>query len=72
MRMVPRAALEALEIDVPDLATQHQILAIDALAEHERSLAIRVAEKRRRLTTVILGNLASDTGSAPRQERKMN
>jgi len=72
MQMVPRSALEQLQIDVPNLATQHQILAIDDLAEQERSLAILASEKRRRLTTVILGNLASHAGSATRRERNTN
>jgi hypothetical protein len=72
MRMVPRAALEQLEINVPELAMQHLILAIDALAERERDLALLLAEKRRRLTTVILGNLASSAVSAPQRERKIN
>ncbi len=72
MRMVPRTALEQLQIDVPDMATQHQILAIDALAERERALAILAAEKRRTLAALILGNLASLAGSGTGLERNTN
>jgi restriction endonuclease S subunit len=72
MRMVSRTALEQLQIDVPDLETQRQILAIDALAQRERTLAILAAEKRRTLASLILGNLASLTGAGAGQERNTN
>ena len=47
MRMVPRSGLEILEISVPSIETQRRIVAIDALAERERTLSILAANKRR-------------------------
>lgn len=56
IRMVPRSSLDELDIDIPDLATQRKIVAIDALAERERELSILAAEGRRRLTAMILAD----------------
>ena len=65
LRMVPRAGLDTLDIDVPDLATQRRIVALDALAERERALAVLAADKRRQLTRLLLGNRAKWTRSDP-------
>jgi hypothetical protein len=54
IRMIPRSGLDDLELDVPDLATQRRILAVDALAERERELSRLAAETRRTLTSRIL------------------
>lgn len=61
MRMVPRAGLEILEISIPSIETQSRIVAIDALAERERSLTILAANKRRIITGKILYDQATGT-----------
>ena len=60
MRMVPRAGLEILEISVPPIDTQRRIVAIDALAEREWSLAILAADKRRALNRLLLKGCIGD------------
>ena len=70
MRMVPRSGLEILEIRVPPIETQRRIVAIDALAERERTLAILAANKRRALTGKILYDQATGTASDALRERK--
>ena len=70
LRMVPRSSLDALDIDVPDLETQRRIVAIDTLAERERTLSVLAADKRRQLTSLLLGNHAKYTRSGTEQERK--
>lgn len=70
MRMVPRSGLEILEISVPPIETQRWIVAIDALAERERTLAILAANKRRALTGKILYDHAEGTDSDALRERK--
>jgi restriction endonuclease S subunit len=69
MRMVPKSSLDELHIDIPNIATQRQIVEIDALAERERGLAILVAEKRRRLTSLILGEQAKSIRPGPNSQR---
>jgi hypothetical protein len=70
MRMLPKAGLEALEIEVPAIQTQQQILEIHALAEQEQRLAILSAEKRKTLTTLILNSQAKDLSMAVATGRK--
>ena len=70
MRMVPRSGLEILEISVPSIETQRRIVAIDALAERERTLSILAANKRRTLTGKILYDQAERTDSDALRERK--
>ena len=70
LRMVPRASLDALDIDVPELETQRKIVAIDALAERERALSVLAADKRRQLTGLILADRAKDRRTSTGQERK--
>lgn len=72
MRMVPRSSLESLELDIPDIETQKRIVEIDTLAERERTLAVLGAEKRRKLTSLILGDRASHVGSIAVQKRSAN
>ena len=69
LRMVPRASLDALDIDVPELETQRKIVAIDALAERERALSVLAADKRRQLTGLILADRAKDRRTSTGQER---
>ena len=72
MRMVPRSSLEHLELDVPDIETQKRIVETDALAALERTLAILAAEKRRKMTSLILGERASHVGSVAGRKRSAN
>lgn len=59
IRMIPRAGLDELEIDLPDLETQKKIVAVDALAERERELSQLAAEARRKMMSLILVDRAS-------------
>ena len=74
LRMVPKSSLDGLEIDVPDLETQHRIVAIDCLAERERALSVLAAEKRRELISLVLVDRARgsghSTGAGGRKKRK--
>ena len=54
LRMIPKAVLERIDIPLPDLATQNRIVAIHALARHESSLLRELAERRARLTSLVL------------------
>ena len=63
MRMISRSGLSRLEIDVPSMAAQRRIVAVDALARRERMLSILAAERRRRLIAQLLGDLAA--GASP-------
>lgn len=69
LRMVPKSSLDELDIDIPDLATQRQIVQIDGLAEREKELSILVAEKRRRLASLILGEQARSIRHGSNSER---
>ena len=61
MRMIPRAVLTGLEIALPGIEVQRRVVALDALAQRERTLSIRAVEQRRRLVARILGDLAAGT-----------
>lgn len=54
LRMIPKPCLEALEVPLPDLATQLRIVALDALAKRERTLLTALADKRAALSSSIL------------------
>ncbi len=70
LRMVPRASLETLELHVPDIETQRRVVAVNALAERERTLSVLAADKRKVLTNLILVQRASGTDPDGRQQRK--
>lgn len=70
IRMIPRTSLDDLELDVPDIATQKMIVAVDALAERERELSQLAAETRRKMMSLILVERASRVRPKTRQERK--
>lgn len=70
LRMVPRASLETLELDVPDIETQRRVVAVDALAERERTLSVLAADKRKVLTSLILGQRAGGTDPDGGQQRE--
>ena len=46
MRMIPKASIDALEIELPGLATQRLIVEIDALARREQALAHELADQK--------------------------
>lgn len=54
MRMIPKASIDALEIELPDLATQRLIVELDALAQREHALAQALADKKLDLTRFAL------------------
>jgi len=58
LRMISRACLEALEVDLPDLATQRAVVALDALSRAEARLATRLAELRQRRLSILLAAAA--------------
>lgn len=58
LRMIPMAALEDLEIAVPDLQTQKRVVELDALARQEGRLLRQLAARRETLVSAILGDAA--------------
>jgi hypothetical protein len=68
MRMIPRAAFDDLNIDVPDLHTQRLIVETAELAGRERKLASEIADKRHQLVHAAL--VAAATHRAHSVERK--
>lgn len=58
LRMIPMAALENLDIAVPDLLTQKRIVELDALARQEGHLLRQLAARREELASAILGEAA--------------
>jgi len=69
LRMVSRASLEHLELDIPDIETQRKIVAIAALADREQALSVQAARLRRELTSKILGERAKRPRRAAATER---
>jgi hypothetical protein len=70
VRMVPKASLDDLDIDVPDLETQRRIVAVAALAEQEEALLHRLASRRRALINRHLAERAM--GAAPPTTQRGN
>ena len=58
IRMVPKSSLDELVITLPDIETQRRIVKVDDLAEREQRLAVLIAEKRRRITALVLDERA--------------
>ena len=69
LRMVSRASLEQLDLDIPNIETQGKIVAIAALAEREQALTLRTATMRKELTSKILGERAKQIRPAATTER---
>lgn len=69
IRMVPKASLDDLRIDVPDLETQHRIIMIDALAAREGALMRLLADGKRDLTNRLLAERAKRTPPSPKSKR---
>ena len=72
LRMVSRASLEHLELDIPDIETQRKIVAIAALADREQALSLQAAGLRKELTSKILGERAKRPRRAAATERTTN
>ena len=58
IRMIPKSVLEQLEIPLPNLEAQHQIVAINELARREGSLLHRLADCREQLASLLLDQRA--------------
>lgn len=72
LRMVSRASLENLDLDIPDIETQRKIVAIAALADREQALSVKAAGLRKELTSKILGERAKRPRRAAATERTTN
>ncbi len=59
IKMIPKSALEQLEIPLPDLQTQRRIVAAHDLAQREVSLLHRLADRREHLASLLLDQRAS-------------
>ena len=71
IRMVPKASLDDLHIDVPDLETQRRIVAVNALSACERALTHLLADTKRDLTNRLLAEHAKSKRSAtPQRENQ--
>ena len=57
-RMIPKTALEQLEVPLPDLETQARIISIHKLVKREGSLLRDLAERREQLSSIILTECA--------------
>jgi restriction endonuclease S subunit len=69
LRMVPRSSLDTLDIDIPDLATQRIIVAINELSEREQALTVLKAEKRNRMISLMLLDQANKHQIPTEKER---
>jgi hypothetical protein len=61
VRMISKAALEALEMPVPSRRKQQLIVEVSALATAEQELLEQIASKRKRLSDGVLMRYARDT-----------
>lgn len=61
VRMISKAALEALEIPVPSRRKQQLIVEVSALATAEQGLLEQIASKRKRLADGVLMRYARNT-----------
>lgn len=69
IRMVPKASLDDLLIDVPDLETQRRIVMIDALAAREGVLMRLLADRKRDLTNRLLAERAKRSPPSTKSKR---
>lgn len=58
LRMIPMSVLERLDIEVPDLHTQHCIVELNALARQEARLLGAITARRGQLVSTILAEAA--------------
>ena len=69
LRMVPKASLDDLRLDVPDLETQKRIAVVAALAEREETLMRLLATAKKDLTNRLLAERAKRTWRATKPKR---
>ena len=69
IRMIPRSVFSDLRLDIPDVETQQRIVAADALSKREKVLTLLLAEKRRKITSRILGERVKCSSRATEQKR---
>jgi hypothetical protein len=60
LRMISRSDLEALLVEIPDLATQRRIVEVERLAAEERRLSLRLINLRQQLLSSTLHRLAEN------------
>jgi hypothetical protein len=77
LRMISISCLAKLEVALPDLSTQRAIAEVNQLADRERQLTHRLAERRHQLTALTLLDCARarseqhrGASSAPRPNRE--
>ena len=58
LRMIPRTAIDTLEIALPDVATQSRIVELHRLSRQEGELLRSLAERREQLSSIILAERA--------------
>ncbi len=58
LRMIPRSTFNELELDLPDVKTQQTIVHIHKLAQRERNVLHRIADRRRTVVGKYLENCA--------------
>lgn len=61
MPVVPKSALEELEVDLPSLRTQQTIVALDKLSKKERSLLQKLEQRRSELVRAFCLQAAKQT-----------
>jgi restriction endonuclease S subunit len=59
VQAIPIAAMREFEIELPPLETQHQIVTLDELHNHEQRLLKQIAEKRSQLILAQIAALAA-------------
>ncbi|EJT06824.1 restriction endonuclease subunit S [Rhizobium sp. CCGE 510] len=70
IRMIPKASIESLVLEIPDVATQKKVAKIDALSRREAELTMELMEMRRQLIAYCLQSQIKnvpDNGKAGRK-----
>ena len=67
VRMISKAALEALELPVPSPRKQQLIVEVSALATLEQGLLVQIAQERKRLADGAMMRYARNTRQVPDQ-----
>ena len=65
VRMISKDALQALDVPVPGMARQRQIVEIASLAQQEQAIAAEIAAHRKRLADGLLMRAAKNTRREP-------
>ncbi|MBY5337337.1 restriction endonuclease subunit S [Rhizobium leguminosarum] len=70
IRMIPKASIESLELEVPDVATQKMVVEIDTLSRREAELTMELIDKRRRLVAQCIQSRIRNAPDNGKQGRK--